>query len=74
MAYTTTAASTGNPLMGRIASLYANIVIRIKQRRAYRETYEGLSALNNRDLTDLGLTRSELHSVAKASARKSVAR
>jgi uncharacterized protein YjiS (DUF1127 family) len=40
------------------------LATRYKQHRLYRETLDGLSALSNRELTDLGLNRSELRRVS----------
>ena len=40
-----------------------------RRRRAYRQTYDELSALTDRDLKDVGLTRSDIVRVAAESAQ-----
>lgn len=42
-----------------------------KQRKVYRRTYEELNALSNRELQDLGMSRSQLRSVALEAAKAS---
>ncbi|MQT11633.1 DUF1127 domain-containing protein [Segnochrobactrum spirostomi] len=46
-----------------------NIVSRYRSWRKYRDTYEQLMQLNNRELDDLGISRSEIPSIARRSAR-----
>ena len=68
MAYTTTnttlAATTG------VSGVLSKIAARYKAYRLYRDTFDGLSALTNRELADLGLSRAELHQVAADAAYK----
>ena len=68
MAYLNTTSATGNRFAAVAASLFETMVTRYKQRRLYRETFDGLSALNNRELEDLGLSRGDLRRVARESA------
>lgn len=42
-----------------------NILRNLRNWRRYRETVSELSRLSNRELTDLGISRSEIHSVAR---------
>ncbi len=72
MAYLNVTAGNYETLGNRAARLVAPIVTHIKQRRLYRETFNGLSALTDRELDDLGLNRSELHSVSLESARNAL--
>lgn len=44
-----------------------NILRNLRNWRRYRETVSELSRLSNRELTDLGISRSEIHSVARRS-------
>jgi uncharacterized protein YjiS (DUF1127 family) len=72
MAYMNTTSAAGNTFTARIASAFHTLVTRIKERRLYRQTFEGLNALSNRELDDLGLSRSELRYIAKESAHNAV--
>ncbi|MEP9398161.1 DUF1127 domain-containing protein [Mesorhizobium sp. KR2-14] len=44
-----------------------NILRNFRNWRRYRETVSELSRLSNRELNDLGISRSEIHSVARRS-------
>lgn len=69
MAYLNTTSATTSSLNTRIGSAFDALVARYKQHRLYRETFDGLSALSNRELADLGLTRCEIKRVAKKAAQ-----
>ncbi|MEW9919051.1 DUF1127 domain-containing protein [Marimonas sp. MJW-29] len=69
MAYLTTTTGNGNAAFAGIAGTFEKIALRLRERRLYRETFDGLSALTNRELADLGLTRSDLRAVARKAAR-----
>ncbi|WP_335743935.1 DUF1127 domain-containing protein [Sulfitobacter alexandrii] len=56
-------------MLGRIGSGFDALATRYKQYRMYRETFDGLSALSNRDLADLGLSRSDIKRIAIESSR-----
>ena len=43
-----------------------------KMRKSYRRTYDELNALSERDLTDLGLARADIHDLAKRAAAAEV--
>ncbi len=42
-----------------------NIIGRINEWRSYRRTIRELSALSNRELTDLGISRSDIPFIAR---------
>ena len=44
-----------------------NILRNFRNWRRYRDTVSELSRLSNRELNDLGISRSEIHSVARRS-------
>jgi uncharacterized protein YjiS (DUF1127 family) len=67
MAYTTTQ-SAATPTFSQASGLLSKLVARYKAYRLYRETFDGLNALSNRELADLGLNRSELRAVAQEAA------
>jgi len=68
MAYlNTTSAPT---LTDRIGGVVTALVARYRRHQLYRETFNGLSALTNRELHDLGLNRSELRRVAADAANR----
>lgn len=62
MAYINTA--TTPSIFARIGAGFEAIATRYKKYRLYRETFDGLNALTNRELADLGLSRGELRTVA----------
>lgn len=68
MAYLNT--TTTPSLFARMTGGLAALAARYRQHRNYRETFEGLSALSNRELADLGLNRSDLRRVAKDAASR----
>lgn len=70
MAYMNTTTANTTSVFARIGGAFEGLATRYKQHRLYRETLDGLSALSNRELADLGLSRSELRRVAWESSRR----
>jgi len=70
MAYTTygNSAAASTTLRDRISNRIDAIREAFAKRRVYRATLGELSALSNRDLADLGLSRSMIRSVAAEAA------
>lgn len=65
MAYTTYGNSTAaNTLRDRLVARIETARADFAKWRVYRDTVSELSALSNRDLSDLGLSRSMIRSVA----------
>ncbi len=64
MAYANTAPTT----TPRANGLMARIVEAVAARKVYRTTLTELQALDNRDLTDLGISRSMIKSIAYEAA------
>jgi uncharacterized protein YjiS (DUF1127 family) len=56
--------------LARIAAAATALATRYKNYRLYRETFEGLSALSNRDLADLGIGRSDIRRVAMEACKR----
>jgi uncharacterized protein YjiS (DUF1127 family) len=48
--------------------LVTQIIARIRQYLAYRESVRTLSALNDRELSDIGVNRGDIQSIARRSA------
>jgi uncharacterized protein YjiS (DUF1127 family) len=69
MAYLTTTSAIGTSFGTRASAAFQNLATSYKQHRLYRETFNELSALSNRELSDLGLHRSNLHQIARESAQ-----
>lgn len=68
MAYVnTTSAPT---ILDRTRGAAAFMLARYRKHQLYRETFNGLSALTNRELTDLGLQRSDLRRVAAEASQR----
>ena len=57
-------ATASNTLRERLAARIDVFRAQTAQRRVYRQTVNELSALSNRDLADLGLSRSDIRGVA----------
>lgn len=67
MAFASTQTTQTTPLSG-ITALPRRIAARYRAYRLYRETFDGLNALGNRELNDLGLSRSDLRRIATEAA------
>lgn len=68
MAYVNASHTAGFDLAGRFATLKNSLVERVARYRVYRETLVELEGLSNRDLNDLGLSRSGIKSIALEAA------
>ncbi|MGJ8544962.1 MAG: DUF1127 domain-containing protein [Sulfitobacter sp.] len=64
MTYYTDTAARNVGTSNRAATFFGALLTKMKTRRLYRETFNGLSNLTNRELADLGLSRSELRRVS----------
>ncbi|WP_299874451.1 DUF1127 domain-containing protein [uncultured Sulfitobacter sp.] len=64
MAYLNQTTAQQSSFMARVMSAFDGMVTRFQRNRLYRETFNGLNALTDRELADLGLHRSELPRVA----------
>lgn len=65
MAYLNQTTAQHSSFMTRVMSAFDGMATRFRQNRLYRETFNGLNALTDRELADLGLHRSELARVSK---------
>ena len=68
MTYQTETAFGGFTFGDRIAALRSAIAERLAKYKIYTTTLHELSALSNRDLADLGLSRSMIKSIAAEAA------
>jgi len=55
--------------LDRARSILASLKARRAQNRIYRQTLNELISLSDRELADLGLSRAELHHVAREAAQ-----
>ena len=69
MAYLNTT-STAPMILDRLRGSAAKLYARYLRHRTYRATLDGLSALSDRDLNDLGLSRSGLRATAWDAANR----
>lgn len=71
--YRVLATSAATRTLGHVGheepSLFERLVTRLKEQRRYRRTINELSALTDRELDDIGLTRGDIENVARRSAR-----
>lgn len=68
MAYATSSRAVGVTLMDRLSSLVTELRAANARRALYSQTLRELNALSDRDLTDLGLSRSNVVEVALQAA------
>lgn len=52
----------------RIAAFFDAIAIKMRQRKAYRQTYNELCTMTARDLADLGMSRGDFRRLSKEAA------
>jgi len=64
MAYTTTTTFNAG-LTARVSEFFGSIATGFANRRLYQKTFNELNALSDRELQDLGLSRSGLSSIAR---------
>ena len=64
--YTDTSARAAAP--SRIAAFFDAISLTMRQRKAYRMTYNELCGLSNRELADLGMTRGDIRRLSREAA------
>ncbi|WP_245764219.1 DUF1127 domain-containing protein [Sulfitobacter marinus] len=62
-------ATTAPSLADRFNAVMSMIATRRKQARVYRATFNELSSLSNRELADLGMSRSQIRSIALETGR-----
>jgi uncharacterized protein YjiS (DUF1127 family) len=55
----------------RVMALVKSVKASVEQRRIYAQTLQELSALSDRDLTDMGISRVSIPDVAREAAYKS---
>lgn len=68
MAYINTATNTSS-FTARIGTFFDALATRRRQNRMFRQTFAELSELSNRELNDLGISRSEIRRIAIESSR-----
>jgi uncharacterized protein YjiS (DUF1127 family) len=68
MAYVNTTRATQSTLADRIGNFFAAMKAAFARRRIYDQTVRELRMLSDRDLTDLGISRSMIMSIANDAA------
>lgn len=64
------ATSADNGLAARFSTLVETIRLRAAKRKVFRQTFGELSSLSDRELSDLGLNRSEIRRIAWQAANE----
>ncbi len=64
MAYADNSASLVAPKASGLSVIVANLTARLRRYRVYRETYNELMTLSDRELADLGMSRSMIRRLA----------
>jgi uncharacterized protein YjiS (DUF1127 family) len=62
----TTASVSSQPR--RAAAFFDAIALKLRQRKAYRQTFNELCTMTQRDLTDIGLSRGDIRRVSREAA------
>lgn len=62
----TNAAVSAQP--SRIAAFFDAIALKMRQRKAYRQTYNELCTMTSRDLADFGMSRADFRRLSKEAA------
>lgn len=70
MAYVNSSRSVQVSFSDRFAAVAKVVLGMVERRRVYNQTLYELQALSDRDLSDLGLSRSTIAEVARAAAYK----
>ncbi|MDC0136238.1 DUF1127 domain-containing protein [Sulfitobacter sp.] len=52
----------------RIAAFFDALALKMRQRKAYRQSYNELCTMTARDLADLGMSRAEFRRISKEAA------
>jgi len=68
MAYLNTTSAPS--ISARISGFAADVMARYRRHQLYRETLNGLSALSNHELADLGLHRCQLRRIAAEASQR----
>lgn len=66
MAYFNDTLATAQPR--RIAAFFDAIALKLRQRKVYRQSFNELCTLTDRDLADLGLSRGDFRRLAREAA------
>jgi len=66
MAYFNDTLATAQPR--RIAAFFDAITLKLRQRKVYRQSFNELCTLTDRDLADLGLSRGDFRRLAREAA------
>jgi uncharacterized protein YjiS (DUF1127 family) len=63
----TTAGTSTQP--SRIAAFFDAVALKLRQRKAYRTTYNELCTMTARDLADLGMSRADFRRLSREAAQ-----
>jgi uncharacterized protein YjiS (DUF1127 family) len=68
MTYFTDTRTTASAQPSRIAAFFDAIALKMRQRKAYRTTYNELCTMTSRDLADLGMSRADFRRLSREAA------
>ena len=68
MAYVNSSRATSIGVFDRVSALVAAVKLSLQRRAIYQQTLHELNSLSDRDLTDLGLSRASIRTVAREAA------
>ena len=70
MTYFNDTAVSAGAQPSRIAALMTAVSLKMRQRKVYRQTFNELSTLSNRELHDIALSRGDIRRVAREAAQQ----
>lgn len=72
MTYFTDASTSTVAQPSRIAAFFDAISLKLRQRRVYRQTFNELCTMTDRDLRDLGMSRADFRRISREAAEQVV--
>lgn len=72
MTYFSDASTSVAARPSRVAAFFDAIALKLRQRRVYRQTYNELCTMTDRDLKDLGMCRGDFRRISREAAEQVV--
>ncbi len=69
MAYFTDTTASVSAQPRRVAAFFDALTLKLRQRKAYRQTFDELCTMTQRDLTDIGLCRGDIRRLSREAAQ-----
>ncbi len=70
MTYFTDTNTSVSTQSSRVAAFFDAVALKLRQRKAYRQTYNELCTMTARDLSDLGMSRADFRRLSREAAEQ----